>query len=1050
MIRFLCPAVIFFSFITLSFGQDRIISGKVTDENSSPLPGVNVFVKGTSSGTITDADGKYVIDIGTIKDAVLVFSSVGFGTQEFPVGAQSVIDVQLSSSQTVLSEVVVTGYSTLQRKDISSSIAVVDVKDMNKFAAPNFADQLEGKIPGVQVSTSGDPGSFQYVRVRGIGSVNNNEPLYVIDGVPVENETNMNFLNPGDIESFQVLKDAAAASIYGARAANGVIVITTKQGRGKSKLNIHFYSGIQLLGNYPEMANPTELMKIEQGEYEGAEMPFESQFYIKDSEGKWQLPDYIVKGKGYVEGDANVLPSKYILNTKDPSQFPDNFPITKANKNGTDWFKELYKPATIINAQVSSSSGNENGSHYFSLNYYDYKGTLIKNEYQRILTRINSSFSPRKNLKMGENLNIAFQNNIGSYYFLTTLTGVPSPYNFSPIIPLYDINGYWAASGINENPVALQTRMADGQENLNLRLTGNIFAEFDFLKYFRLKSDFGLDYGTETTESYNYLCPECCVTDINYLDKYYNNNRNWVVSGTIDFTRSVGQHNFYALGGVELRNAYYEGFNAGGAGLDFGDDPYYRELGNTQSGSYEIGSQTTNNRLASLFFSLNYNFKDKYIISGIIREDGSSRFINHKYGTFPGISAAWRISNEPFFRNLRFINDLKLRASYGLTGNNEVIGGDYPGYTIYGTSLGGTSYDIHGTTNSVVQGYAQLAPGNPDLKWETCKLTNLAFDLTTLRNLDLTIEWYNRKTENMIYGVSLPWETGTVGELNTNVGSMINKGIDIQLNYKGRSSSGKFNYSIAISGTYYSNKVLKLNNDSTASIWGITERTITEVGHPISQLYGFIAEGLWQSQEEIDSILYNNTGEAKIGRMKFRDVNMDGKITNDDRTIIGNPLPKFILGFNLNFNYNNFDFNAYFNGVLGNKIFNINKKEFENKSRLYEAGKTWPVLDINDNVSFLPSSFYVEDGSFLRMRNMVFGYTFPKKGNLNNTGGKIRIYLQGGNLFTLTHYSGLDPDVTLIDPRSPGNLQRKDIEIGMDAGRYPVSKQIIIGFNAEF
>ena len=1064
---------ILFGLAVSAWAQDRIISGKVISaENGIPVPGVNVVLKGTTIGTATDVEGRYALNIESGAEAILVFSFVGYNTLEKTVGELTVLDIQLTLNTIALEEVVVTGYTTISKKDLSSSIAVVDVKDMQKFASSNFADQLLGKVAGVQISTSGDPASVQYVRIRGIGTINNNEPLYVIDGVPVQNETDMNFLNPNDIETMQVLKDAAAASIYGARAANGVIVITTKRGAGQSKLNVDFFTGLQNPQRFPEMANPSEMLEIQKG-LSGTS--FNSTFYVKSpSSGNWVLPDFLVNTKGYLAGDPLINPSKYVLNTSDPSLYSKNFPIATANKEGTNWFKELFKPASMTSVQLSASGGNEKGSHYFSMNYFDHNGILIKNKWQRLQTRLNSTFSVGKNFRVGENLNVALQGGTGGNVpYFKEFNQVLTAYSYPSIVPVSDINGFWAAASqssfASQNPVADQRRTANGYDFHSLRLTGNAFAEIDFLKSFTFRANAGLDYFQSPTELYRYTCPECGSSSlsVNSLYKDSFNKQSWVLTGTLIYNRIVDNHSISALVGAEARNAFQEYLYASGTGLAFGDDPYYRELSNAQPDSYSLGSNRSNSRMLSAFANVNYTYNGKYIVAATLRRDGSSKFIRNKYGMFPAISAAWRISKEPFFSSLKFITDLKLRASYGITGNNEVVGGDYPGYSTYGTSPRFSSYAIDGSWNKVVQGFAQVSSGNPELKWETCALTNLAFDATLTKNLDLTLEWYNRKTTDMIFGVEQPLETGNLNPINRNIGSMVNKGIDLQMLYRGKGLSQKFSYTIGLTGTHFTNKVLALS-DSASFVWGTSGEglkspiTRTQAGYPVSQFYGYVAEGLWQSQSEINSVLFASSGGAKPGRMKFRDVNGDGMITDKDRTFIGNPIPKFILGLNVTLNYKNFDLTSYFTGVFGVKVFNVVKSytdfnqsdvssggENKGKRMLYEAGKTLPALDGNDTYSGKVSSYFVEDGSCFRLRNVVVGYTFPSQ-IISKVGlSRARIYLQAQNLFTWTKYSGLDPDATIYN-KGDVTQQGRDLTTGVDVGHYPWSRQFIIGVNIEF
>ena len=1051
-----------------AFGQQRTLTGRVTGEDGQGIPGVNVVIKGTALGTATDVDGRYAINLDVSTEVVLIFSFVGYKTEEITAGQRTVIDLQLKPGSTELQEIVVTGYSSIAKKDISSSISLVDVEDMTKIASSNFGEQLQGKVAGVQITTTSDPGSSQSIRIRGIGSVNNNEPLYVIDGVPVQNQANMNFLNSSDIESMQVLKDAAAASIYGARAANGVIVITTRKGKGQGKIKIDFYRGTQEITKTIETANPNEVLQIEKGLAEGAGKTFSSTFYLKDSNGNWTLPDYYVFNNGYKAGDPLVDPSKYFLNTAPTGDYSKNYPITKTNKSGTDWFKEMFRQASITNLQLSASGGSEKGNYYLSANYFDQKGIMIRNFYQRFQTRINSTINIKKNIRIGENLNIAYETNKGSLESGNfDGPGIFGVLRGEQAAPVYDINGYWAlnTNRLSPNVVARQNRRVDGTRAYTLRLTGNVFGELDFLKNFTYKTNFGFDLSGGPNEYYAYTAPENgTLSRTNSLTLNWANNRSWVWSNTVNFNKSLGDHGISVLAGVEAREAFREGSSSSGSKLIYGDDPNYRTLNNTDPKTYSISSFKTESKMSSIFLNANYNFRDKYLITATVRRDGSSRFINNNYGTFPAASVAWRISKESFMKTFGLLTDLKIRASYGATGNNEVAGGDYPGYTSYGTSKDGSSYDINGTGNSIVPGFSKTSVGNPDLRWETSIVTNIAVDATLSKNLDLTVEWYERKTKDMIFPVTLPLQEGEFYQ-NQNIGSMMNKGVEIQLNYRGKALANAMHYTIGLTGTHYDNEVLALDaNGNTFVDNGISRIgfiTRTQAGYPVSQFRGYIVEGLWQSQSQINSELFEDPGDAKQGRMKFRDLNKDGKIDVNDRTFIGNPIPKLILGLNLTLNYKNFDFTAYLTGAYGRDVFDLAyyNTDFNSpfrvnpsKRMLYDAGKTLPVLDNTDSYSSQASTYYVQDASYTRLRNVVIGYTFP--GSLTSRIGiqKARLYIQGQNLYTWTRYHGLDPEGS-VSFVSQGNQPGRDYVTGVDNwdfGRYPPSRQYIVGINVEF
>ena len=1034
------------------------------------MPGVNVLVKGTTTGTATDIDGKYTLSVG--NNAVLVFSFIGYANVEQAVGAQSNVSVQMSPDSKTLTEVVVTGYSSQAKRNITGSVAVVDTKDMMKVASSNFAEQLQGKVAGVQISTTGDPGSAQFVRIRGIGSINNNEPLYVIDGVPIQNEANMNFLNPGDIESMQVLKDAAAASVYGSRAANGVVVITTKKGRGKMNLRVDAWTGMNTPTKFPEVANPSELLQINKGLAQGAGIPFSSLLYINQG-GNFVLPDYMVRNGGQVFsvlasdfGPGKLAdPTKYFLNPDPNGDASLNYLIQKTNKSGTDWFKELFQPAAYSNVQVSASGSTDRSNFYFSANYQDNNGIMVKNSYKRYQTRFNSTFNIKNHIRVGQTFNLAYQTLVGSFGNPNEGSPLKNAYATPQIVPVRDINGYWGTpAGVPSNatnPIAQQYLSAAGSDNYSLRMNGTIFAEIDFLKDFTYKTQFGLDYGAYPGAFYGYR--NYYATEINAANTYRNsfdNNRNWVFFNTVTWKKSFGNHNIEAIGGAEAKVFRYDGFYAAGSRLEFGDDPNYRVLDRVGAGTFQLGGGRSLHRMQGMFANVNYSFSDKYLVSATVRRDGSSRFINNKYGVFPAGSFGWRISKESFMAGISAINDMKLRVSYGSVGNNEVLGGDYPGYSTYGASTGTSSYDIRGTGNSTIVGFDQGSVGNPDLKWETTTMLNIGLDATVFGKFDVSAEWYDRKTKDMIYPVELPLENGAIGRRNQNIGDLRNTGIDLNITYKGSAGNG-LTYSVGLTGSTYKNEVIKLDANSNTFIRSSGSRigdiTITTPGRPISQFYGYVADGLWSSQAEINSTLTSSVGDAKPGRVKFKDLNKDGKIDAGDETFIGNPLPKFMMGLNLTANYKGFDLTAFLNGMYGKDIFNFMKYFIDfpafqgnySKDMLYEAGKSLPVLDRNDNYSPQRSSLYVEDGSFTRLRNVVLGYTLPTSvtGKMGLT--SCRVYVQGQNLLTFSKYSGLDPDVSATNV-TEGYAQQRDLSLGVDNGRYPWSRTILVGLNVNF
>ena len=1049
--------------VSASFAQKKV-TGKVSGgDTGGGLSGATVKVKGSSTATTTGADGSYSITVP--NNGTLEVSFVGYETQEVKVGSGATVNVVLQASSAALQTVVVTGYGTQERRSITGSVAVVDTKEMTKFAASNIADQLQGKVPGVQMSTSGDPGSAAFVRIRGIGTINNNEPLYVIDGVPVQNESNINFLNPNDIESIQVLKDAASASIYGSRAANGVIVITTKKGKsGTSKLAVDIFYGSQSPSKIPETLSPLEFLEVQQKLAAGQGIPFTSNIYIKQG-STWTLPDYAVRGLGgFVTGDPAVDPAKYNLNLDPTGGGVGDYLILKTNKAGTNWFKEVFQPAIQKNYQVSASGGSDKGQYFFSGNVYDHNGIMLGNNYKRYQVRVNSTYNIGKNIRVGENLNIAYQTTRASFGNPNEGSPLIGTYGMPQLVPVYDIKGNFASpANFNSNvsnPVADLSRNRDNSQGHSFRVTGSTFAEVDLTDFLTWKSSYGLDYNSGPGQYYGTRRYDATEgnTNPNSLQNTYFLNRNWVAFSTLSFKKNFGDHRVTALAGYEAKQTYYEGFNAGGSQLAF-DNFNYRLLQNVNPATFYMGSYRGEHNVVSQFVQTSYSLADKYLFSGTVRRDGSSRFIENKYGIFPSASAGWRISKEKFMDNVKFINDLKLRASYGILGNNEV-GGDYPGYSNFATSLGTANYAINGSATSNSVGFEQVSTGNPKLKWETSRVTNIGFDASLAGGWNVMIEWYKRDTRDMIYNVELPLELGAVGRQAQNIGQMTNTGLDFSVGYSKRVNRD-FSFNASLTGSTVKNNVVKLEANSNTFIRSggtrIGDVTYTKAGLPISQFYGYIQEGLWKSDADIAKVLFADRGDAKVGRFRYADLNKDGKIDNNDETFLGSPLPKLILGLNLTANYKNWDFTAYLSGNYGQKLFNFVKyfthfnafQRSRSKDFLYEAGKTLPVLDGGDNYSSQRNSYYVEDGSFTRLRNLQVGYSLSGN-NLKKLGlSRARFYLQGQNLLTFTKYSGLDPDVTITNITEGYNSQR-DLSIGLDNGRYPLARTVIVGVNLEF
>ncbi|MDB5260881.1 MAG: TonB-dependent receptor plug [Adhaeribacter sp.] len=1050
------------------YAQGKSVSGKVTDSTTGDaLPGVSILVKGTNQGSVTDAEGNFNLAVPG-NESVLVFSFIGYSVKEVPVGNQTTLAVAMAPDAKALSEVVVTGYSTQSRRDITGAVSTVDAADLTKVAAPNVAQQLQGRAPGVTVTTNNTPGGEATVRIRGFGTINNNDPLYVIDGVPTKG--GLNNINPNNIESMQVLKDASSASIYGSRAANGVIIITTKKGQaGVPKFSFDARTGVQTGKlDLDLIINPQQHGELLWQQLRNAGIltngnPSHQQYGNGPAP---VVPDYILGGNSYglFEGDPRVDPS---LTNYNRTGF---YQIVRANKEGTDWLNEILRPAAIQEYNLGASGGSENGRYALSLNYFKQDGVLLHTSFDRYSLRSNTEFGFKNRFRVGENMEVSYTQNQGYYNNNGTASGsnnqdgnpVGNAYRIPSIIPVYDINGRFAATraaglGPATNPVAQLFRNRNDKTS-NFRAFGNAYAELDILKDLTAKTSIGIDYINANRVDFNLLdLEEAEIESANGLTNANAYDITWTWSNTLNYKKTLNDiHSLNVLVGTEAIQGNGRDFSANRTTF-FSEDPQYMFLSagasgiNNAGGGYEWG-------LFSLFGKVNYALKDRYLLEATIRRDGSSRFgANNRYGTFPAFSAGWRLSEEAFMSGLTFFDDLKIRGGWGATGNQEI--GNYNGFNTYRSTLNQSSYAITGSNSSVAPGFDTQAFGNPDAKWETTTQTNIGLDATILQGkFGFTFDVYNRITSDMLYQVSLPATQGTATVPFVNVGEMRNRGLDLGLDFKNKALGGDLTYGINVNFSTYRNEVLKLNNSASAVLLGPSIRSYTwtrsVVGQPLYSFYGLVIDGIYQNAAEVaESPTY--PGYAAVGKFKYRDVDGNGTINDNDRTFIGNPHPDFTYGVNLNLGYKNFDLSAFFQGVQGNEVLNMVKRwiDFNNQAgnrSLRMLNESWtpnnpgavlPILNSTDSRSQQPSSYFVEDGSYLRMKNLTLGYTLPatilSRIKLEN----IRVYVQAQNLFTITKYTGIDPEITSVGS-TPGSTV-----LGVDQGNYPQSKMYQIGIN---
>ena len=1073
-----CSLFLFFC-VAQTIAQQKTITGKVTDANNNPIANASVTVKGDVVGTNTDANGNFTITLPRGKKTLSV-SSIGYEPQEVTVSGNS-ITVALSTRTTTLNDVVVTGYGSQKKKDITGAVSVVNIKDMKQIPSGTTESLLQGQASGVTVINSGVPGGGSNLRVRGITSIGNSDPLVIIDGV----QGSMHDLDVNDIQSIQVLKDAGAAAIYGVRGSNGVVIITTKRGRsGKARITYDGYVGTQRpLKDGFHIANTTETADAIQREF------FDDSLVINNKQfgpnGVLQIPDYITP-TGLVGTSANTDPSTYALYKNQ---------ITKANKQGTDWFHEIFKPAMIQSHTVAASGGGDKSSYYFSLGYFNQEGTLIGTYLKRYSARINTLFNVKDNIRIGENVYIYNKQNPG---FTNQNEGNAISYSYreSPIIPVYDIMGNYAGThseglGNSQNPVANQLRSLNNKSN-DWSVSGIAFAEVDFLKNFTARTSIGGAFDNYYYRYFNYTQYENAENNTNPNTfgegAGYNSQVTW--TNQLTYNNTFGQHNLKVLVGTEAITYYGRQLAATRSGYFITNasnltvDPNLWTLGfgppssqtNTDNGGVYQSS------LYSQFGRVDYSYGDRYLLSATLRRDGSSRFATgHQYGWFPSVTAGWRISREAFFPTVSWLNDLKIRGGWGKLGSLSNINATNP-YNLYSLSAANANYDLGGSNNSSSTGAYQSQIGNTNTTWEQDIITNIGLDATLFKNkVDFTIDWYKKAVSGLLFRPAASPFGGGATPAFLNVGNIENTGIDGSITYHGTINKDlKFD----VTGTFtsYNNKVVSLGtgtkyldeNSSGSSRIGAFTRL--QPGEPVGEFFGYQVVGLFQSWGDVNKSPTQQ--DAAPGRLKFQDVNGDGIIDNSDRTFFGNPNPKFTTGLNLTIGYKNFDLSTFLYASVGNKVINyvrywtdfpqvfegaVSTDAVYKSAKLIDAsgnptsykdptahvanpGATVPLLERSANFSNTTTfnSYYMEDGSFLRMKSLIIGYTIPAKVLNRIKVDQFRIYVQASNLFTITKYTGLDPELQTSDLNNNTNF-------GIDLGNYPANQKVYtVGVNLSF
>lgn len=1036
------------------------VSGKVTDgDTNEPLPGVNVLVEGTSIGTITDMNGLYSLTVNSDEET-LIFSFIGYQTQTVPIQNRSQIDVNLSISVTSLSEIVVTGYTSQSKRTVAGAVTTLETKKAFETPVVNASEALQGRAAGVSVVTAGQPGAAPIVRIRGFSSPNLNDPLYVVDGTQIVDAAAMADLNPGDIESINILKDAAASSIYGARASNGVIVITTRKGVANQKPTITFdtYVGVQRPYNLPNMLNSQQL----------GEVMFQS------NRNSGRTPSHAQYG----DGAEPVIPEFINGDPSLPYSADDNR-IARANANGTDWFDEIFEEAPVQNYYLSANGGTEKGRYMMSVGYLNRQGILLNTGFERYSARANTEFNLKDNIRVGQHLGFSYSEQTGAPASLGDDNPISLAYRSHPLLPVYDEGGNFAGTystandlGNARNPVA-ELERAGNDLNRSSRLFGDAYLEADIIEGLTARTSIGINYQSFLNNSFTALNPEHSEPrGNNILSETDGFSSGWVWTNTLTYDKRFGDiHHIKVLAGAEALETTLRRKRIT-IGNFLVEDPNFLIPG---SGSGPIAvinttrdesvvSTAQKNSLFSVFGQVNYTLMDKYIGTFTLRRDRTSNFID-KTDIFPAVGVGWIISEEDFMSSITPISNLKLRASYGELGN-QFVPINSPTGDIFIVDQAFGFYNFDGTADGNQPGVTLFTIGNPDLTWETSQQLNVGVDLGLFnQDLVLSVDYFNIDTEDLIFAPPLP-STGSIANPPfRNIGTMNNQGIEVQVSYGNFSKPGDFKYDLSFNISTYRNDLTDLRESSfiTGKVLRGNSFTRTQEGQPISSFFGREVIGIFQTAEEVEA--HADQGftdpEDGIGRFKYRDINGDSVINGNDRTFLGDPHPDFTFGFSANLSYKNFDLSVFFQGSYGNEIYNYTKffsdfPSFFNGGRSSRVLNSWSPSNRDAELPQLsrsvtngetnPNSYFVEDGSYLRMKNVQLGYTIPQPVLARIGLSNARIYLQATNLFTITDYEGVDPEIGSLSP----SLFSSNLDLGVDFGSYPLARTYTLGLSVDF
>ncbi len=1075
----------------LAYGQSRAISGKLTDENGASLPGVNIIVKGTTIGTLSDVDGNYRLEVE--EGAVLVYTYIGYEAQEITLGAQSVVDLAMAIEVSQLEELVVTGYSVERKKDLLGAVSVVDMESMQDVTFPNVMQRLKGRIPGVTVNLNAAPGQGPAVLIRGPSTLGNNDPLYIIDGVPLQpyqsldqgQETrrhDISWLNPNDVESIQVLKDASAATIYGSRANNGVVIITTKQAEArKTEVTVSASFGVEDWGpkSYDESLNATGRATTlwQKAVNDGVDpdatgFPYTFQWHFDPSLGPG------IQGNGVPVLDQITWPD-YLSQSPQmirPAGHPQSVYQGTTLAEGTNWWEEIAQTGIIQDYNVSLSTGGQRGGARLSMNYFDHKGVGKGSGFERLSVRLNSNYTfANDKVTVGQNIAVVKEERLWTPE--TTQGGgalLNRGYQQNPIMPVFTEDGKFtgtpgAGFSLRTNPLADVSDNRDDRIH-DTKILGNVFLDWQIIEGLTFRTNLGLDYDNifsrNIARSYS---RGAIIITFAQLDETQTHRTNWVWNNTLTYNKTINDHTFTVLAGTEAVENFITRFVGSGREFALETNDYFQL--DAASGARTSSGNSTGFSLYSFFGKANYSFQDKYLASFTIRRDGSSRFgSQNRYAVFPAASVGWRIVNEGFMSGVGWLSDLKLRAAWGQTGNQDILDNArfglfealyadgsilFPwGEVSDGTHPNATSYDIgNNNTGLLPSGFLATQTENQDLKWETQTEFNVGLDFGFLDDrLFGSFEVYQKTTEDILIQ---PVAIDALGEGSSrwaNGASMEVSGWEALFEY--RKPTGEWTYTIGANFAQYKDKITELPEGLFASFPGNQEQNI--LGRSPDSYFAYTTDGIFQNQAEVDAHVAQPG--KRVGQLRFKDLNGDGAIDALDQEYHGvNGRPKLQYGLNGTVAYQGFDLTLFFWGQTGQKV-------RDNQSFRREAGpvnlaeENWGALNLNawttvntnthipaqswDASNQRSSDYTWRDGGFLAFRQATLGYTVP-----SSVVSALRVYFSGENLFWITGGSGKD------EYTGPGWLIETATSLdgrGAGASAYPKIPRYTLGLNVTF